>query len=269
MLGLYAMYTLVRNLLGDDARAAERNARRIVDLERALGIFHERGIQRALDHEGTMQLLNTFYGLAHPVVTAGVLMWLLRRRPAYPRWRTALASTTCLALVGYAAFPLMPPRLLPELGIVDSLVVHGGPWNYEDGAISELSNQFAAMPSLHVAWALWCTVALWVEGARTPRGRVPFRVAAVAYSAVAIVAVVATGNHYLLDAVGGAVVLAIGFAIEFAITFAIRFRREVLAGRRLGRSEAVVPAVDGDHVRGVVRAGSTREVHGDPSEVLR
>lgn len=212
---VYGAYWLVRNLLGDDAELAARNADRLFDIERALGLDWERGAQSLLDHHRLMQVLNAFYGITHFGVTAGLLVWLYLRRDlhTYVRWRTVLLATTVIALLGYAAFPLMPPRLLPGTGIIDALAVHGAPWDYHHGPISELSNQYAAMPSVHVAWALWCTLVVWttVGGDRRAAGRVA-RAAAVAYSALAAVAVVATGNHWVLDIVGAVVVIALGLA---------------------------------------------------------
>ncbi len=155
--------------------------------------------------------LNVYYGTAHFIVTGGILMWLFLRHPdRYARWRWALACSTLLGLVGFLAFPLMPPRLITSefaMGSYeDTLHTIGGLWNFEDGAIAKLSNQYAAMPSLHFAWSLWCCLALW------PRLRRPWaRGLAVAHPVITLVAIVATANHYWLDALGGAVTLLIGW----------------------------------------------------------
>lgn len=212
---VYGAYWLVRNLLGDDEQLAARNAVRLFDLERTLGLDWEQGAQSLLGNHRLMQVLNAFYGITHFAVTVSLLLWafLCRELAVYVRWRTVLLCATALALVGYATFPLMPPRLLPGTGIIDSLAVHGAPWDYHSGPISQLSNQYAAMPSVHVTWALWCSIVVW----SLARGhRLAVRVAralAVGYSAVAVVAVVATGNHWVLDVVGGAVVLLLGVVI--------------------------------------------------------
>jgi hypothetical protein len=160
-----------------------------------------------------MKAFNVYYGTAHFVVTGGILMWLFLRHPdRYARWRWALACTTLLGLVGFVAFPLMPPRLItPEFGMgsyVDTLRTIGGLWNFEDGAIAKLSNQYAAMPSLHFAWSLWCCLALW------PRLRsVWAKVLAVAHPTITLVAIVATANHYWLDAAGGVLALLLGWLL--------------------------------------------------------
>jgi len=280
----YGCYSLVRNLMGDDEGAALLHADRLIRWEQRLGLFHEHTVQTLLDHPLVIRPLNTFYALAHFIVTGSVMLWLyLRRRSTvrgnrYARWRNALLVTCSLALVGYAAFPLMPPRLTPGDGVIDALAVFGAPWTYQGDSAAAISNQFAAMPSLHVGWALWCSLVLWSEApgraSRGGRWRTTVRALAVAYSAAAIVAVVATGNHYVLDAVGGAAVLAVGCWVTRRTGRATR-RIEIdivdLRPERDGEaaSEAVVAAVDRDHVAGVVAAGGAGQVHGDATEVAR
>ena len=253
---VYGAYSLVRNLMGNDVSVAERNAHWIVDAERALMIFHEKTIQGWFDHRWLMQPLNAFYGIAHFAVTGGLMLWLyLRRHTAYPRLRNAIMLMSGAALVGYVTFPLAPPRLMPEYGIFDALERFGSPWTYENSAVGAISNQYAAMPSLHIGWALWCSWVLWTQ---LPVLRV--RVIAVVYSALAMLAVVATGNHYILDGVGGLVVLMIGALGAKAISSPVPEMEPALEG--------VVAAVDRDHVTGVVRARPGREVDGDAAEVL-
>jgi hypothetical protein len=215
VLTLDAVYTLVRDVVGvadDVAERALANAGRVVSLERGLHVFRERDVQAwFLRAPGVVRALGSFYGTAHFVVTATVLVALYRARPAvYRRWRTALASTTVLALAGFALFPLAPPRLLPSpFGFVDTLRDVGGLWNFASGPVASVSNQYAAMPSLHVAWALWSALA-----ARDLVSRGSWlRSAAWAYPVLTVVAIVATGNHYLVDAAGGAVVLGAGLLI--------------------------------------------------------
>jgi membrane-associated phospholipid phosphatase len=146
----------------------------------------------------------------------------LRHPASYRIWRTAILATTAIALVGFALFPLMPPRLLCDCpygagpvaaadgqpAFVDTLAAHGGLWSFDSGTMQAVSNQYAAMPSLHVAWALWCALALLPHLRRTWA-----RVLALAYPLFTTFAVVVTGNHFWLDAVGGAVVLALGIGV--------------------------------------------------------
>src|SRR5688500_8143961 len=130
LVALYAAYSVVRSALEASAQRAEDNARRIVSLERHIGLFHERSIQQFLDAAVVIRPLNAFYALAHFGVTIAVMLWLFLRGREYSRRRNAIVATTCLALVGYAVFPLMPPRLYADDGIVDTLAIHGAPWTY-------------------------------------------------------------------------------------------------------------------------------------------
>jgi hypothetical protein len=224
----YSIYTFIRDEFGSasvGAVHALHNANRIIDLERWLGIFHEQGIQHwFLRWPWLIRLLNLYYGSLHFVVPIAVLVVLFRRWPAdYRLWRNTLAATTALALIGFSLFPLMPPRLLCDCaygagagyhyGFVDTLVRFGGSWSFDSGAMKDVSNQYAAMPSLHIAWSLWCAVVLV--------GRLRHRWAKVLaglYPVLTLVAVVVTANHYFLDAVGGALTLGAGYLIARAVS---------------------------------------------------
>ncbi|MDQ4067883.1 MAG: phosphatase PAP2 family protein [Actinomycetota bacterium] len=214
----YSVYSFIRNTQGSAAVSAERafaNAREVIRIEEALGLYFEQALQEAfLEWRLFIQLWNVFYGTFHFVVTIAALVLLFRRFPArYPRWRNALAATTGLALIGFATYPLMPPRLLPpEYGFVDTLRVYGGLWSFDSGPVAEVSNQYAAMPSLHFAWSAWCTFVLYPMVVR------PWaRLAVALYPAATLFAIVVTANHYWLDAAGGALVLAAGTAAAFAL----------------------------------------------------
>ena len=212
----YFVYSAIRNTQGSASVSetlAFRNARRIIRWEELLGMYHEEAIQDAVIGGGRllMSFWNLFYGTFHFLVTIGVLVLLFRRAPErYRRWRNVLAATTALALVGFALYPLMPPRLLPPAyGYVDSLKVFGSPWSFDSSAMQKLSNQYAAMPSLHFAWALWCGLAV-VPALR----RNWSKAMAVLYPILTLFAIVVTGNHFWLDAVGGA--LAVGGGVLYA-----------------------------------------------------
>ena len=221
ILAFYGVYSLIRNNQGSatvSAAHAFRNARRVIRLERALGIFHEESVQQAfLSQRHFIQFWNLFYGTFHFVVTIVALVLLFRRFPArYPRWRNTLAATTGLALIGFATYPLMPPRLLPSTyGFVDTLHAYGGLWSFESGPVAQVSNQYAAMPSLHFAWSMWSALVL-IPMLRHTWARVLVGI----YPAVTLFAIVVTANHYVLDAAGGAVVLGVGSTIGFALASA-------------------------------------------------
>jgi PAP2 superfamily len=222
----YVIYTWIRNQFGSasvESRVAYDHAVLVIDIERTLGLFHEESIQGFfLDWPRFIQFWNVFYGTFHFAVTIGVLVWLFFRwRPQYAVWRNTLAFTTGLALLGFSLFPLMPPRLLchcefgaggsdpyftDDYGFVDTLADYGGLWSFNEGTMAKVSNQYAAMPSLHFAWSLWCALAIW---GRTRRRWA--RILAALYPAATLFAIVVTANHFWLDAVGGALVLGVGW----------------------------------------------------------
>lgn len=213
VLGFYLVYSVIRNrgVQTDSVEVAFENAREIIRIERAMGTYHEETIQDwFLGARWFIWLWNVFYGTAHFLVTAGVLVWLFRRFPErYRVWRTTLACTTALALIGYAFYPLMPPRLLPaSYGYVDTLVEVGGLWSFDSGTVKSISNQYAAMPSMHFGWSAWCALAL-LPTVRSP-GR---RALVIAYPVATLFAIVVTANHFWIDAVGGAVALAAGYGL--------------------------------------------------------
>jgi hypothetical protein len=149
----------------------------------------------------------------HYAVTLAVLIWLWRAHPtAYLTARRTLTAATLLGLVGFATVPLAPPRMLP--GFIDTMTRYGndGWWGSAGSApkgLGSFTNQFAAMPSLHVCWAIWCG---WMV-ARLAR-RACVRRLAVAYPVVVVLVVLSTANHYLLATVAGLLVLLAGYAIS-------------------------------------------------------
>lgn len=223
----YGIYTLVRNQFGSasvDPQRALANALKVIRVERALGLFVEPRVQHAfLGSDFFLRCCNVFYGTFHFVVTAAVMVVLYRRAPArYRRWRTILAGTTGLALLGFSLFPLMPPRLLADVGpfggrslqfhFVDTLATVGGLWSFGSEGMKSISNQYAAMPSLHVAWATWCVAAAWP----LLRHRAA-RLAFAAYPLFTLFAVMVTANHYWLDGFGGLLALGCGGALALRV----------------------------------------------------
>lgn len=223
----YAVYSFVRNQFGSASVSPEEaldNALVIIDIEKAMGLFIELDVQEAfLDQEWFLRIWNIFYGTFHFVVTAGVLLFLFKLHPsAYQRWRNTLAATTGLAIIGFAAFPLMPPRLLDaggrfggslmEYPFVDTLEEIGGLWSFSSGGMAAISNQYAAMPSLHIGWAVWCVLAAYPFLHSTT-----LRVLLVAYPFATLFAITVTANHYWLDAVGGLVVLGAGYGVAIGV----------------------------------------------------
>jgi hypothetical protein len=218
----YAVYSTIRNSNEGGTGQAFRNARELIGWQQTLGINHEETLQRwALHFKPLIIGSNYFYGSLHFVATIGVMIFLFQRwSDDYPLWRNTLAVTTAIALIGFMFWPLMPPRLMPEsYGFIDTLAKYPTFWTFNSGAVNKISNQYAAMPSVHCAWALWCACAL------VPRVRhTSVKVLAVLYPVCTVTAIVLTANHYFLDAVGGFVVLGIGYLLARAFTRAGRTR---------------------------------------------
>ncbi len=215
----YGLYTMVRDVRGDtpvSVLQATTNAHRIVRVERALGLFHEANIQHwFLHYRELVRLCDDYYGTIHFVAAAGVLGLLFFRYPwRYRLWRNTLAVATGLALIGFSFFPVLPPRLLPPgYGFVDTLRVVGGLWNFSSGPVNDVSNQYAAMPSLHTTWSAWCAFAL-LPLIRPVWGKV----LVLLYPAATIFCIVVTANHYILDAVAGLLLLAGSYLLALVLT---------------------------------------------------
>jgi hypothetical protein len=201
VLALYAFYEVARGLVVCGEGVAVGHARTVVSLERALHVFVETDVQdfaRAIP--GLIGVLGVAYLTLHLGVTAGVLLWIHRRRPtSFPFVRTTLFVASALALVGFIVFPTAPPRLA-GIGIADT--VSGRHVNLNTGLVSSLYNPYAAVPSMHLGYALVVGAAL-AHLACTPL----VRAAAVAYPIVVLFVIVATGNHFLFDAAAGALVV--------------------------------------------------------------
>lgn len=216
----YLVYSAVRNADAAHPETAFQHARDLISLQRSLGLYHEQAINEwALHFRPLVIASNYFYGSLHFVVTIGVGIYLFRSwRNDYPRWRNTLAVATAIALIGFRFWPLMPPRLLPaHYGYVDTLAKYPTIWTFNSGAMKNISNQFAAMPSVHCCWALWCACALVPRVKRTW-----VKVLAACYPAMTVSVIVITANHYILDAVGGFAIFGIGYVVARLFTRAGR-----------------------------------------------
>jgi hypothetical protein len=224
LIGLsYWIYSLIRNAVPEHRTAAMDNAEWLYGLERGLHIAVEPAVNRAVDSVTWLVVgMNYYYATLHFAVTVGVLVWLYRVHPRrYRVGRTALYLANAVALIGYYTFPLAPPRFFPEHGFVDTVLEHGTWGSLASGDVAAASNQYAAMPSMHIGWSLWCAVMLV-----TLTRRYWVRVLAVLYPVGTLVVIVATANHFVLDAVGGVLALGIGFTGQY-----------VLSGRPLGAGQ--------------------------------
>ena len=225
------VYETVRNLSAGKPSKAYSNALLIIDWQRNRGIWHEQAMQQfALGFTPLIVFANYFYGSIYIIATLFTLFFLYSKFPDdYPLFRNTLMIGTLCALIGFALFPLMPPRLLDDtlllhgananlwFGFVDTLVEYPTFWSFNDPAMKTISNQFAAMPSLHCGWAFWTFISL------LPRMKSWWsKTLVVLYPVLTVYVVVITANHYVLDAVAG-------FALfTFAYFVARKFTR---AGR--------------------------------------
>ncbi|WP_307630188.1 phosphatase PAP2 family protein [Streptomyces turgidiscabies] len=207
--GLFLVYKLGRQLATGHSTEAFRNAHRVGDWERALRLPGEGAAQSALTHSDTaVHLANTYYATVHFPATVAFLVWLYLRRPTHYVWaRRVLALVTGAALVFHLAFPLAPPRLLAETGLIDTGQVFGPTVYGASPAADTLSHQFAAMPSLHFGWALMVAIGLIVA----TRSRL--RRLWLLHPLVTLLVIVGTANHYWLDAIVASALLGITLAV--------------------------------------------------------
>ncbi|MDF1604647.1 phosphatase PAP2 family protein [Nocardioides sp. YIM 152315] len=198
VLGAFLLYNLGRMLAADDLGRADAHGRGIVDAERWLRLPTEASLQAwALGHDWLIDLANRYYVSVHFPLTIAVLVWLFRyRRPTYTWAKRALLVATGAALVFHVLVPVTPPRLLSSLGMTDTGHA-GGMSIYQAPVLASLSNEYAAMPSLHVGWALLLAVAL-VAACRTR-----WRWLWLLHPLATLFVVVSTANHYWLDGLAG------------------------------------------------------------------
>lgn len=210
----YWIYSLIRNAVPEQTAAAMRHAKQVWQLQQSLGIAVEKSVNTAVDSVTWLIVgMNYYYATLHFVVTISVLVWLYRRHPGrYGPIRLVLFATTGLALIGYYLYPLAPPRLMVGGGFIDTVVVHHTWGSMASGDLANVSNQYAAMPSMHIGWSMWAGITLAVLARR-----VWVKVLGVVYPMVTLLVIVSTGNHFLLDAAGGATCLGLGFLVAFAV----------------------------------------------------
>jgi hypothetical protein len=205
VLGFYAVYDAIRGLMTGTLVQAQRDGYSLLYFERFMHLDPEHWLNDTVQRVPVLAVPACFfYATLHFVVTPAVLVWAYRCRPmAYRQARTVLALITAAALAGFWWYPTAPPRLLAGAGYHDTLAQFSnwGWWGADasvPAAAGAIANQFAAIPSLHVAWAAWSAATV----ASLTRNRA-VRIAAVAYPVLTAFVVLATANHYLLDVVAG------------------------------------------------------------------
>ncbi|MCW2753786.1 MAG: hypothetical protein JWQ32_1197 [Marmoricola sp.] len=207
-------YERVRNLVRQEPVVAINHG---LEVHRVSQWFHvdlELAFNKILmDHHWLATLADYDYSMLHLPLTAGVLVWVFwKHRDRYLPIRNVLLGTTLLGLVGFWIYPMAPPRLLPGQGFVDTVVYYKTWGSWGDPKVAHATNQFAAMPSLHCAWALWCGLCLFFLA----RNRA-VRTFGALYPVWTVFVVIGTANHFLLDSLAGLACVAITSGLVWKI----------------------------------------------------
>ncbi|XMN09385.1 bifunctional glycosyltransferase 87/phosphatase PAP2 family protein [Streptomyces griseobrunneus] len=242
---VYSAYAQVRLAATAGRPLAEEHGRQIHAIEQWLHIDIELWVNHTVVQITWLrEFFDYYYSTFHFIVPLTILGVLYARSPADYRWaRTSIGFATLLALVGFWLYPLAPPRLMPGLGFIDT--VHG----VQDfakpdyGTLTTVTNQYAAMPSLHFGWSLWCGVVIVMLAPR-----MWMKALGLLHPLFTIAAIVATANHWVLDAVGGALVVSLGFGLTY-----------LLSGPRKLVTEEKQPAEPGRPEPGATRAARRQE----------
>ncbi|MDQ1706390.1 MAG: hypothetical protein QOF18_2756, partial [Frankiaceae bacterium] len=199
----YWLYSLVRNAVPSHQVAAGHRAFDLLAVERTLHIGVEKSINLFVAHNHWLAYIcDYYYATLHFVITIAVLVWIYRKHPLrYRSIRSVLLATNLVALIGFWFYALRPPRMLAGQGYVDTVVTFHTWGSMASGGLAKASNQFAAMPSLHIGWSLWCAVVIVALAERRW-----VRVLGALYPCATLFVIIGTANHYMLDAAGGVAV---------------------------------------------------------------
>jgi PAP2 superfamily len=257
----YSLYTVTRDAVPGQKAIAMRRAESMLRHEHALHIDIELTVNHALDKITPLIVgMNYYYATLHFFITIAVLIWLYVRHPqAYRSARTVLFIAIVSSLIGFYFFALAPPRLLTAHGFIDTNLKHHTWGSFASPTMQSVSNQYAAMPSDHIAWAGWCAVMVYKYA-----GHRWIRIASLLYPVFTFSVIIGTANHFVADAVGGALTLAAAFTIHHLATrlWSRRAERPSAEGTSLPPPRA---DHDGDGHQGAL--GEQRGV-GDPEPAV-
>ncbi len=212
LLGIYLIYALSHVPVRHDTFQAFYNAYRILEWERRLGLLWElSGQALAFEYRWLIRVANFVYLYGHLPLLLALTFWLLWRRPRlYAFLRNAFLISFGIGILIYQLFPAAPPRFFPQWGFVDTLALFSR-INYNQPWIQRLYNPYAAMPSLHQAWATLSGLAL--AGMLPPRRR-RLRILVACLPPLAMgIAVVVSGNHFILDVLAGQALILFSLGI--------------------------------------------------------
>ncbi len=214
LLSVYAIYSMSRGSIDAKSATAFDHARHLIDLEKTLGIFAEKDIQSFfLETSWLTHFANVLYTICYYPAVIGFAVWAYwRHRPKYRFIRTVFIISAALAFIVFALYPMAPPRFFdgqepgaPNLGFVDTIAEH---WHVNESTDQSSYNPFAAMPSLHQGWTLMIGVGIiWMNRSRLAKA------IGILLPIAMFIGITATANHFILDAVGGAIVIAIAFGL--------------------------------------------------------
>jgi hypothetical protein len=224
------VYDAVNNLAPVREALALDHGRGIFRFEQTLHMDPELSFNRWLSVHHTMgAVISDYYDNAHFVVTFALLGWLWwKRADIYRPLRTSLVAINVIGLFVFWRYPVAPPRMLVSNGFTDVVASTNAFGSWHTGDLAKEANQFGAMPSLHIAWAAWCSLATWQLSSRRWA-----RVLALLYPFATTFAVLATGNHYLLDVLAGIGTFLL--ALVFARAMAVAHVTKLLLSRKTGR----------------------------------
>jgi hypothetical protein len=210
-LGVYVFYKISRYVAIGDVNTAFDHAYDVVNLEKQMGIFYEIPFQKFfLDKESIVRFLNRFYTLVHLPSIIIFFAWLFRYHSRhYTMIRNYFFAANFIALFMYISYPCAPPRMLHDLGFVDTLL-EVSKVNLYDGPLVRFFNQYAAMPSMHFGTSLLISVTVFLLA--KPKW---FRIVMLFYPPMVFLVIVITGNHFFLDAIVGAMMISLPFAVRF------------------------------------------------------
>jgi PAP2 superfamily/Glycosyltransferase family 87 len=239
----YWVYSFIRGAVPDGRTVPERHGRQVIGLERTLHINIEHWVNhRVAQVDWLRHTLSFYYSTFHFLVPLTILGLLYARRPAtYRTARTSLSLATLFGLVGFWLYPLAPPRLMPGYGFIDTAHGRQDLAHPNFGALTKLSNQYAAMPSLHVGWSLWCALMIALLAPR-----MWMKVLGFLYPLMTTFVIVGSANHYVLDAVGGVVVVVLGLGLQYALTGRTPFSQALPAAEPAAGPAVVEPAAARD-----------------------
>jgi hypothetical protein len=222
----YFLYSLVRNATTGAEQSAYLHAAQITQWEKVLGLTPEHAINDLVGRNAWLgTLTGYYYATLHFIVTVVVLVWLYRRHPHHYRTlRTGLVLTSLLGLACFRLWPLAPPRLA-DPGYNDVLVTSHIWGSFSTARVASASDQYAAMPSLHTAWALWCGLALALCARRWW-----VRLLGVLYPVATVLVILGTANHYFVDIAGGVAVLVAGLSLAPTVVRAAAWMRAETLG---------------------------------------